>query len=307
MGGGSGYGPAMARVPAALAFAAASAAVGTYAAMDVFMKRLSIDAGAYSAVLWRSWAGVAMSGAVFLGRGGRWPGREALRLHAMRGLTAGTSVLFFFWGLARIPMAKGVALTFLAPLIAIFLAAAMLGERVRRAAVWGSLLAGAGVLVIAAGEAAADASTDSVLGALAVFAASIFYAVSLVYLRQQAQAADPIEVTLFTGLVMGGMLLPGAPFLSGLPSGAHLPLVFAAAALGTVSSIGFAWAYSHAEAQVLAPVEYTAFIWAALFGWLAFGEAVTTYTLCGTVLIVLGCLYAVRRVSGPAAQIEAGA
>lgn len=297
----------MARVPAALACAAACAAVGSYAAMDVFMKRLSIDVGAYSAVLWRSGAGVVMSGAIFLGRGGRWPGREALRLHALRGLTAGTSVLFFFWGLARIPMAKGVALTFLAPLIAIFLAAAMLGERIRRAAVWGSLIAGAGVLVIAAGEAAAQASTDSVLGALAVFVASIFYALSLVYLRQQAQAADPIEVTLFTGLVMGGMLLPGAPFLSGWPDGGHAPFVVAAAVLGTVSSIGFAWAYAQAEAQVLAPVEYTAFVWAALFGWLAFGELVTAYTMGGTVLIVLGCLYAVRRVAGPAPQSEAGA
>lgn len=298
---------AMARVSAALAFTAACAAVGSYACMDVFMKALSIDAGAYSAVLWRSWVGVAMAGAIFLARKGRWPEREVLRLHIMRGLTGGTSVLFFFWGLARIPMAKGVALTFLAPLLAIYLAAAMLGERVRRAAVWGSLLAGAGVLVIAGGEAAARASTDSVLGALAVFAASIFYAVSLVVLRAQAQAADPIEVTLFTGLVMGGMLLPGAPFVAGWPSGDQLPLVVAAAALGTVSSIGFAWSYSHAEAQVLAPVEYTAFIWAAILGRLVFGEVVTAYTLAGTVLIVLGCLYAVRRVNGPVAQVEAGA
>lgn len=294
-------------VPALLAFAVACTAVGTYAAMDVFMKVLSIEAGAYSAVLWRSWVGVALSGAIFLGRGGRWPGPEALKLHALRGLTAGTSVLFFFWGLARIPMAKGVALTFLAPLIAIFLAGAMLGERIRRAAIYGSLVAGIGVLVIAWGEVERNASTDSVLGALAVFVASIFYAVSLVYLRRQAQAADPIEVTLFTGLVMGGMLLPGAPWLSGAPTTAFLPMVVAAAVLGTVSSIMFAWAYSHAEAQVLAPVEYTAFVWAALFGWLAFGELVSAYTLAGTALIVTGCLVAVRKAAGPAPQSEAGA
>jgi S-adenosylmethionine uptake transporter len=295
------------RVPAPLAFAVACVAVGTYAAMDVFMKSLSMQSGAVSAVLWRSWAGVALSGAIFLGRRGRWPGREALRLHLLRGSTAGASVLFFFWGLARIPMAKGVALTFLAPLIALFLAAAMLGERLRRAAVWGSLIAGAGVLVIAWGEVEAQASTDSVLGACAVFVASIFYAVSLVYLRQQAQAADPIEVTLFTGLVMGTMLLPAAPVLSGLPAASQWPLVAAAAALGTVSSIMFAWAYSHAEAQVLAPVEYTAFAWAALFGWLAFDELVTAFTVAGTALIVVGCLQAVRKPAGPAPQLEAGA
>ncbi|HEX8383541.1 MAG TPA: DMT family transporter [Sphingomonas sp.] len=294
-------------VPATLAFAVACSAVGTYAAMDVFMKALSIQSGAYGAVLWRSVAGVAISGAIFLARRGRWPARAALRLHLLRGATAGISVLFFFWGLARIPMAKGVALTFLAPLIALFLAAGMLGERLRRAAVWGSLVASAGVLVIALGEIETGASTDSVLGALAVFVASIFYAVSLIFLRRQAQAADPIEVTLFTGLVMGGMLLPAAPWLAGLPEATQMPSVIAAAVLGTVSSIGFAWAYSHAEAQVLAPVEYTAFAWAALFGWAAFGEVVTAFTVGGTALIVLGCLMAVRRAAGPAPQSEAGA
>ena len=297
----------MVRVSAPLAFAVACVAVSTYAAMDVFMKQLSIESGAYSAVLWRSLAGVVIAGALFAARRGRWPGREALRLHLLRGATAGISVLFFFWGLARIPMAKGVALTFLAPLIALFLAAGMLGERLRRAAVWGSVVAGAGVLVIALGEVEAKASTDSVLGALAVFVASIFYAVSLVYLRQQAQAADPVEVTLFTGLVMGGMLLPAAPWLSGMPEAGQATTVIVAAMLGTVSSLMFAWAYSHAEAQVLAPVEYTAFVWAALFGWLAFGERVTAWTVAGTALIVLGCVVAVRRVSGPGPQLEAGA
>ena len=293
-------------VPAALAFGVACAAVGTYAAMDVFMKALSIQSGAYAAVLWRSAAGVVLSGAVFGARGGRWPGREALRLHALRGLTAGASILFFFWGLARIPMAKGVALTFLAPLIALFLAAGLLGERLRRAAVWGSLVAAAGVLVIAWGEVEGRASTDDVLGALAVFVASIFYAVSLVVLRAQAQAADPVEVTLFTGLAMGAMLLPAAPWMAGVPGAPQVWLVVGAAVLGTVSSIAFAWAYSHAEAQVLAPVEYTAFAWAALFGWTVFGERVTGWTLAGTALIVAGCLRAVRKVDTPPAS-EAGA
>ena len=292
-------------VPAVLAFGVACMAVGTFAAMDVFMKALSIQSSAYAAVLWRSAAGVMISGPIFLARRGRWPERATLKLHLLRGATAGISVLFFFWGLARIPMAKGVALTFLAPLIALFLAAGMLGEKLRRAAVWGSLVASAGVFVIALGEVEAGASTDSVLGALAVFVASIFYAVSLIFLRQQAQAADPIEVTLFTGLVMGGMLLPAAPWLAGVPATGQLPLVLAAAVLGTVSSIGFAWAYSHAEAQVLAPVEYTAFAWAALFGWAAFGEVVTAFTVGGTALIVLGCLVAVRRAAGPLP--EAGA
>jgi S-adenosylmethionine uptake transporter len=42
-------------------------------------------------------------------------------------------------------------------------------------------------------------------------------------------------------------------------------------------------------------VEYTAFIWAALFGWLFFAEPVSTGTLMGTALIVAGCIISTRK------------
>jgi S-adenosylmethionine uptake transporter len=44
----------------------------------------------------------------------------------------------------------------------------------------------------------------------------------------------------------------------------------------------------------LLPIEYTAFIWAALIGWLMFGEAVTLATVGGVALIVFGCWIAAR-------------
>jgi S-adenosylmethionine uptake transporter len=44
-------------------------------------------------------------------------------------------------------------------------------------------------------------------------------------------------------------------------------------------------------------VEYTAFLWAAIIGWLAFGERLTLTTLAGALLIVVGCLIASR--AGP--------
>ena len=49
------------------------------------------------------------------------------------------------------------------------------------------------------------------------------------------------------------------------------------------------WAYGRAEAQVLVPIEYTAFLWAALMGWLIFRETLTVPTVAGAVLIVAGC------------------
>lgn len=289
------------------AFSVAAMGIATYSAMDVLMKGLSITSGAYSAVLWRSFVGVMLLGTVFLLKRRRFPGRAALKLHALRGATGGISVLLFFWGLVRVPMAQGVALTFLAPLIALFFAAVLLGETIRRAAILGSVIASLGVLAIAAGEVQAHASTAHVLGSLAIFAASIFYAYSLILLRQQAQVADPLEVALFTSIVLTGLLLVGAWWFAAVPSVAQLPAIGGAAVLGSISAIALAWAYSHAEAQVLAPVEYTAFVWAGLFGWWVFDERVSFYTLAGAALIIAGCIFAIRGTAAPAPQTEAAA
>ena len=80
-----------------------------------------------------------------------------------------------------------------------------------------------------------------------------------------------------------------------MPTLQQLPSLAAAAILGTTSLLLLSWAYARAEARILIPVEYTAFIWAALFGWLVFAEEVTAATLGGTALIVVGCLVATRQ------------
>lgn len=297
----------MKRVSPGLAFAVASFGIASYSVMDAVMKGMSILHGAYSAVLWRSLAAVVLLGPIFLLRRTPWPSREALKLHFWRGAVAGASVLLFFWGLVRVTLAQGVALTFLAPLIALYLAAAMLGERIRRAAIAGSVVASLGVLAIALGQVQAQASTNEVLGSVAVFLASILYAVSLILLRRQAQVADPLEVALFTSTVLGGLMLFGAPWFSSMPGPALWPGILGAAALGSFSAILLAWAYRHAEAQVLAPVEYTAFLWSMILGYLVFGEHVSWWTIAGALLIIIGCLVAIRGKAAPAPQTEAAA
>ena len=60
---------------------AALAGVAALALMDAFMKGASLAIGAYSAALLRSALGLCLIAPVWLAAGGRWPGRQALRLH----------------------------------------------------------------------------------------------------------------------------------------------------------------------------------------------------------------------------------
>lgn len=270
--------------------------IAIFSVMDGFMKSASIEGGVYLALLARSVIGSAIMLPVWALAGGRVPGREAASLHMLRSAVVTGMALLFFWGLVRLPMAEAMALSFIAPLIALYLAAVMLGEIIRPAAVIASLFGLAGVGVIASAHFGADLRAGSaVAGIGAVLASAVLYAWNLVLQRRQALVAGPVEVALAQHLFVGLYLLLAAPWLVSAPTPPLVRDAAFAAVLAAISLMLLSWAYGRAEAQRLVPFEYTGFVWAALFGWLRFGERVTWVTLGGTALILTGCWIGTRK------------
>ncbi|MFC3173024.1 DMT family transporter [Novosphingobium bradum] len=275
-------------------------AIGLFATMDALMKRASIETGVLPSLLARSALGAMVLWPAWRWRaaGQGWPGGAALRLHGLRGLVAAGMTGAYFWGIVRTPLAEAIAISFIAPLIALFLAAAMLGERLRREAVAGSLVALLGVGVITAGRLGhAAASHDAAWGIAAILVSAVLYGWNLVLQRQQAQLAGPLEIAAMQNLVVAlvllaavpaGLVLGWDPRAMVIPAGAALPDIATAALFASASLMLLAWAYARAEAQALLPLEYTAFPWSALTGWLWFAEPVTLATLGGLTLILLG-------------------
>jgi S-adenosylmethionine uptake transporter len=207
--------------------------------------------------------------------------------------------LLWFWGLARVPIAEAIALTFIAPIMAIFLAGLMLGERIRPAALVGSMLGLAGVMVMLAPRLGAGFGDGALAGACSILGFALLYALNLVLIRKQAQSVSPTELAFFQNLINLFFLSLAAPFFASFPTVAQLPAILASAALALVSLMLLSWAYARAQAQSLVSVEYTGFGWGALYGWLVFGEAVGPWLLAGTLLIVAGCILAARSPRGP--------
>jgi S-adenosylmethionine uptake transporter len=291
-------------VSTAVAFGVATLGIACFSIMDAVMKGLSLQMGAYNALLWRTMAGAAIGGAVFFARRSAWPGKAAMRVHLTRGILSAFMAMLFFWGLARVPLAQAIALAFVAPLIALYLAAILLHEKIERRAILASLLGLAGVLVIFLGQAEADLGPDAFRGSLAILASAGLYAYNIILMRQQALLAKPVEIAFFMSLIMVTCFLVAAPFLAVAPEPSHLPAIVGAALLAFVSLIFLSWAYARAEAQHLAPVEYTSFIWAAILGFLVFGEQVLPLTLVGAGMIVVACLIAASRRAAP--NLEGG-
>lgn len=280
-----------------LPFLVTVAAVALYALMDALMKGASLAIGAYSAMLWRSLVAAVVLVPLWWWRGERWPDAGTVRLHLLRGVVAAAMAVTFFYGLTLLPMAEAIAISFIAPLIALYLAAATLGETVRRSAVAASLLGLAGVAVIALSRLGASEHGDgAALGIASVLLSAVLYACNLVLQRRQSQVAQPLEIASFMNATVLVTLLPAAPWVAAWPDAPGTSaLIAGAAVLAVTAGMLLSWAYARAETQVLVPVEYSAFGWAALVGWLAFGEALTGSTLLGTALVVAACWIAAPR------------
>jgi S-adenosylmethionine uptake transporter len=277
------------------AFLVALGAVAVLSIMDAVMKHLVLAIGIVAVSIWRSLANLVMSSALYLPRKKTWPTRQTLRIHIARAVDVTIMAFLFFWGIGRVPLAQAIALTFIAPLIALLLAALFLHERIGRRSMLGSIVAFGGVVVIVLGQSQAHLGDEALLGTAAIIGSALCYAANIVMMRRQAVAAKPLEINFFQSSVVMILWLAAIPFV-GLPAwpSEQWPWVVVAALMSTSGTLLFAFAYARGEASYLAVTEYSAFLWAAALGWIVFREPVSMYTLAGAALIVGGCLVGAR-------------
>jgi len=278
------------------AFAVALGAVALLSIMDAVMKHLVIAIGIIAVSIWRSLANLGLSAILYLPHRLRWPDRSTLKIHIARGVVGTVMAFLFFWGIGLVPLAQAIALTFIAPLVALVLAGAFLKEQIGPRSIGGSVVAFAGVLVIMFGQARAQLGPQVLLGSAAILGSALCYAANIVIMRRQALAARPLEINFFQALTVMACWVVVLPFV-GIPASAgwQWGWVAVAAILSTAGSLLYSWAYARGEASYLSVTEYSAFIWASALGWLVFHEGVSPFTVAGALLIVGGCIIAARR------------
>ncbi len=256
------------------------------------MKGLALQIGAYNAMFWRSLITIVLAGSLYGWRKPAWPLRSVLRLHIWRGFIVSIMAFLFFWGLKYLPVAEAIGLSFIAPLIALYLSAVILHEQINRLSIVASVIGLIGAGVVIGGRLSGDYNFQMGQGILAILCSAVLYAYNLILQRQQALVAAPIEIGFFQNLTVILVFGALAPILAVVPPPAIAPQLFTASILGLFSMLMMSWAYARAPASALLPVEYTAFAWAALLGWVFFSEAITSTTVLGTAMIVTGCLVA---------------
>lgn len=280
--------------------------VALFSLMDVLMKGASLAMGAFAALFWRNMLATLFSGAALIAMGSaRWPPAAVMRLHWVRAALIAPMAWLFFWGLTKLPMAETIALSFIAPIIALSLTPLLLGEKVSRHAIVAALIGVAGVAIIVGGRIGGQYQPGALLGALATLLSAVLFALNLLVQRRQAQVAGAIEVAFYQNLLVLALLMPFAPWLLRVSAAIQWPEVIGAALLTACSQAALSAAYAKASASRLIPLEYSAFLWAALFGWIFFAEMPTVPVLAGVGLIILACLVAARERPQLTAHVEA--
>lgn len=269
----------------------AIAGVAALCAMDAMMKHVVATLHPLSATFGRSLLGLVLALPLWVMAGRPRLTRDVLRAHAIRGTVMAFSATSFFWALTVLPLAEAVTISFVAPLIIPFIAWALLKEKPRLANLVAGIVGFVGVLVTTQGAPEAADTPQRTFGILLMLAAAIAWATSLVLLRGRASRDGPAIVILMGSAVPAILLSPFALAIGQVPALAPLAWLLAAAALTCAGVWMLTRAYARAEAQVLAPLEYTALAWAALLGWLFFDELPRLQVWIGAAIIIAACLY----------------
>jgi len=213
------------------------------------------------------------------------------RLQISRGVLAACSATLFIVGVAYVPLADAVAITFVAPFMVTVLGALILRERVgvRR---WAAVIIGfvGALLVIRPG-----------LGVVHPAAALLIVAASAFALRQvmsrHLAGEDRTQTTVaYTAIVSWTLLCLPLPFIWSTPVTAlEVWLLVGMAVLAAIAETLVIMALDAAEAVVVAPVQYSLLIWGTLYGFFIFGQLPDGWTWAGALIIVATGIYTLNR------------
>lgn len=277
---------------------------------DTIVKSVSGVYPAYEMVMFRCVTSVPILGVWLAAKGG---------LHTLatpyfprillRSLVLASAYFAYILSLSSLAMASTVSIYFTLPLFVAALSGWGLGEKVPLHR-WIAIIAGfIGVLVMVR-PATGSFQPASLLALYSAFA----YAVGQMMGRSLSQKVDTLVISnwqnliyLIVAVLMGlvvyifGLANEGSKTLAFLtrppswPLSDHYIVLLSMGFLAAVSMMAYVNAYRSAPANFVAPFEYSAMIWAVLYGVLFFHDFPDFWTLVGAAIVVGAGLFMLWR------------
>ena len=259
---------------------------------DAITKWLSEHFSIGDILLYRGLLTLPLCAAILLQAGGLHlvvPRRPALNL--TRAFLGMLSSILVVWSFTFMPLAEALGVTFISPLLTVAFAIALLGERVAPT-IWIAVALGltGALIIINPGGAALDWRIAVPLGA------AVSSALRDIVTRRLGGSEHPATVLFWTMLVLvlAGLvwaLIAGSRF----PEPVEWAVLAGTAVLHTAAYYLAIQSLRLARASTVAPYRYFSLVWAALLGWLWWGDLPGPTKLAGGLLVVGAGLYVLRQ------------
>ena len=255
---------------------------GLLAVMAAMIKHLSDHLDTEVIVFARNLFGLLILIPIIASRGGFGQLRTRfLHLHMIRGFTGVTAMFCFFYTIGHIALAEAVLVKMTVPFFLPIVAWLWLRE-VISLRTWLAIIGGfAGVAMIM------DVSSGSVNPVMWVaLAGAAIMSVAKVSIRRMAVSEPAQRVVFYFALFATLFSALPLPWVSTLPAGTDYLWLFAIGLVATGGQYAMTTAYQIARPGQVGVYNYSSVVWAALLGWMFWGETLVLTTLIGTLLIV---------------------
>ena len=261
------------------------------------MYALAKLATAMGASLWELlWARQAFALPVIAAIVAVGPGFAAMRTdrpkaHAARSILGMTGVMLNFATVALLPLAEATTLSFAVPLFGTILAALVLGERVgvhRRGAVVAGFI---GVIIVMQ----PGSGQLPLFGTLVGVAAALSVAGTSLMIRDLGRTESALKTVFWFTLIATVAMSVVMLFVAQAHDAATWAMMIAVGVSGLLAQLAITQSLRLAPVSVVLPMDYSALLWASLFGFALFGALPVATTWLGAPIIVASGLYIVWR------------
>jgi drug/metabolite transporter (DMT)-like permease len=210
--------------------------------------------------------------------------------HVLRAAIGVVTACLFFIAVWKMPLADATAIAFTGTLFVTALSALLLREQVgpRRWAAVGVGFLGA-MVIVRPGLGVFEE------GALYALGAAFCYALVALSTRWMTRTESTAALAFYYALFGGLISLVGLPFGWIMPTWGDLGLFVLLGLFGGTGSLLLAEAFRHAPVAVVVPFEYSALLWATLYGFVIWGEFPDGLTLAGSAILIASGLYVMHR------------
>lgn len=213
-----------------------------------------------------------------------------IHLHAVRGVLNSTSMMMFFTALSITPLAEATALSYTAPLFMTIGAVMLLGEKLHARRITALVVGFMGALIVLR-----PGVVPIGLGPLLVIGSTVLWAGSMIDIKILARTDSSLTIATYMTVFLMPITLVASLFVWQWPTWDQLMLLFILGACGSAGHMLFTEAFKHGDTTMLMPLDFTKLIWAAMVGFIFFGQVPDMWTWIGGSMIFACATYITYR------------